>query len=101
MVDVAGVVEGVDESAGDEFMVEDDWRRPKPYCVFVGEPSLVLSCEDCRELFLRRECRNEGMTAMLLKHWGVGDYWELIRETSGSQRTGAEKLFGSTSRRDA
>jgi hypothetical protein len=66
VVDVAGVVEGVDEPTGDEFIVEDDGRRPKPYCVFVGEVSFVLSWEDCREPFLRRECRNEGIAAMLL-----------------------------------
>lgn len=82
----------MDEPTGDEFIVEDDWRRPKPYCVFVGEVPLVLSCEDCRELFLRRECRNEGIAAMLLWLWGIEIYWELIRETSGSQRAGPEKL---------
>ena len=71
VVDVAGVVEGVDEPAGDEVIVEDDGRRPKPYCVFVRELSFVLSWEDCREPFLRRECRNEGIVAMLLWLWGI------------------------------
>lgn len=66
VVDVAGVVEGVDEPTGDEFMVEDDWRRSKPCWVFVGEASFALSWEDCRELFLRKECKNEGMAGVLL-----------------------------------
>lgn len=66
VVDVAGVVEGVAEPTGDEFIVEDDGRRPKLYFVLIGEISFVLSWEDCRELFLRRECRNEGITAVLM-----------------------------------
>lgn len=66
IVDVAGVVEGVDEPTGDEFIVEDDWRRLKPYCAFVGEVSFGWSRDDCREPFLRRECRNEGIAVMLV-----------------------------------
>lgn len=64
IVDVAGVVEVVEEPMGDEFMVEEDGRRPG----FVGESSPFLSFGAADALLLFREslCRKEGIAAMLL-----------------------------------
>lgn len=59
VVDVAGVVEVVDEPMGDEFMVEDEGRRP----AFVGDSSPFLSFAKADALLLLREslCRKEGI----------------------------------------
>lgn len=64
VVEVAGVVEAVDEPIGEEFMVEDEGRRP----AFVGESSPFLSFAkaDALLLFLESLCRKEGMAATLL-----------------------------------
>jgi len=64
MVDVAGVVEGVEEPIGEEFMVEDEGRRPG----FVGDSSPCLSfvTADALLALLESLFRKEGIAAMLL-----------------------------------
>lgn len=70
IVEVAGVVEGVDEPMGDELTVEDEGRRPG----FVGETSPFLSFAKADTLLFLREslCRKEGIAAMLLGLWDTG-----------------------------
>ena len=51
VVDVAGVVDGVDEPTCDEFRVEDDWRCATPlplaWSPFVWLPGYCLSSFPC------------------------------------------------------
>ena len=65
MVDVAGVVEGVDDPTGDEVIVEDEGRRPK--CAFVAplSPFLSETVADCRLDFRLRLWRKLGIAVML------------------------------------
>lgn len=90
MVDVAGVVEAADEPIGDEFMVEDEGRRPASF----GDSSPFLSFvrADGLLLFLESLCRKEGIAAMLLWLWDSECCYELIGVTSGSRKADAEKL---------
>jgi hypothetical protein len=63
-VDVAGVVEGVEEPIGDEFMVEDEGRRPG----FVGESSPCLSFARPSGEFVQ-EGRHSRYTAVIMGYW--------------------------------
>lgn len=76
MVDVAGVVEGV-EPIGEEFMVEDEGRRPG----LVGESSPFLSYAtvEARLVFRESLFRKEGIVAMLLRIWNIGRCYRLKR----------------------
>lgn len=90
MVDVAGVVEGVVEPIGDEFMVEDEGRRPG----FVGESSPFLSFGPADALLLFREslCRKEGIAVMLLGLWNIGRCYRTIDVASDRRKGGSEEL---------
>ena len=90
IVDVAGVVEGVDEPIGDEFMVEDEGRRPG----FVGEssPCLSFAIADALLVLLESLFRKEGIAVMLLWLWNTGRGYQRIHATRGSRNVGAEEL---------
>ena len=81
----------MDELTGDEFIVEDDGRRPMLYCAFFVPPSedspLFISpaFADARLLFRRKLCRKEGIAAMLVWLWDTRRNYELIGVTSGSR----------------
>lgn len=57
----------VEEPIGDEFIVEDEGRRP----AFVGDgsPFLSFAKADALLLFLDSLCRKEGIAAALLWLW--------------------------------
>lgn len=61
----------MDEPTGEEFIVEDEGRRPAPIWAFdvpLGDSSPFLSpvLADTRLLFRRKLWRKEGIAAMLL-----------------------------------
>lgn len=90
MVDVAGVVEVVDEPMGDEFIVEDDGRLP----AFVGDssPFLSFAAADALLLFLESLWRKEGIAVMLPWLWDTEKHYRSIGVTSGSRSADAQKL---------
>lgn len=80
----------MDEPTGDEFIVEEEGRRP----AFVGDSSPFLSFAkaDALLLFLESLCRKEGIAVTLLWLWDSRNCYELMNVTSGSRRADAGRL---------
>lgn len=83
-------MEVVDEPIGDEFIVEDEGRRPALF----GDSSPVLSfaTADALLLFLESLCRKEGIADTLLWLWTTSKYYGIIDVASGSRTADAEQL---------